>query len=386
MRRRELLKYSALFLNALPLTLFSQAKAQAPRVSTNQKSKILSPLYLNFNENSLGPSLKVQQAIQDALKTIHRYPDEIQQTLQQSLADYFNIDKDQLCLGNGSSEIIFSAINAALYSATQKQLPIQLIVPVPTFDCAEVYANSVGIPVKKINLREDFSFDIETMQNAVDQFNGFSIVYFCNPNNPTSTITPYQKIASWLNTANTEKTLFLFDEAYAEYVTDSQFVSGISLIQQGAHNIIVSRTFSKIYALAGLRIGYAIATPYWIRLLTKFLSLDNINGIAATAANSSLHDKTYLQQSLQSIATSRDIVMQALDELNLRYLSSQANFIFHEINGNVKEYQTRMSEQQIFVGRYFSPYSSWNRLTLDTPDNMQRFVTVLKTFREKGWL
>ena len=158
------------------------------------------------------------------------------------------------------------------------------------------------------------------------------------------------------------------------------------MVQSGQKNLIVTRTFSKIFALAGLRIGYGIAAPEVIAQVENFVSLDNTNTAGAVAALASLKDKTFVAMSRKSIDLSRQIVTSMLDELNLEYVPSQANFIFHKVNGDVKTYQDRMKQQNIYVGREFPPAVGWNRLTLGTPQEMQVFVSVLKSFRAKGWV
>ncbi|VFS52729.1 Histidinol-phosphate aminotransferase [Budvicia aquatica] len=161
-------------------------------------------------------------------------------------------------------------------------------------------------------------------------------------------------IEPWIKAAP-ERVLFILDEAYAEFVTDPRFRSGIELVAKDHKNVIVTRTFSKIYALAGLRIGYALAHPDIIMQIEPFVSMDNTNTAGAVAALASLEDKTFLTISRTSIETSRKIVTNALDKLGLAYLPSQANFIFHKVSGDVKTYQDRMKEYHVFVGREFLP-------------------------------
>ena len=163
-------------------------------------------------------------------------------------------------------------------------------------------------------------------------------------------------------------------------------VSGISLVKQGFKNIAVTRTFSKFYALAVYRVGYMLADPDVVLEVEKFMSLDNTNVAGAVAGTASLQDQTFAQLSLQSNAASRQIVQNALNELGLKFVPSNGNFVFHEIKGDIKTYQERMKANGILVGREFLPIQSWSRLTLGTPEEMQYFVNVLKEFRKKGWV
>ncbi|MGL6210817.1 MAG: aminotransferase class I/II-fold pyridoxal phosphate-dependent enzyme, partial [Paracoccaceae bacterium] len=157
-----------------------------------------------------------------------------------------------------------------------------------------------------------------------------------------------------------------------------------SLVKAGKKNLIVARTFSKIYALAGLRIGYGLAAPETIARLDTWASIDNTNLPAAIAANASLQDAAFIRRSLDTTAESRKIVTRALDELKLAYLPSHANFIFHRVNSSSAAYRDSMKKLHIMVGRPFDHTDGWNRLTLGTPAEMQAFVKALKTLRQQG--
>ncbi|ENA3448229.1 histidinol-phosphate aminotransferase family protein [Yersinia enterocolitica] len=387
MDRRTLLKSSGLLLGGLTLGSVIPG-AQAKNSKTASQILIPSeqqPLLLNFNENSLGMSPKVHQAIIDALPTAFRYPDAAREQLITNIAAEYQLKTENISLGNGSSETIQAVIQAVIHQAERDNKPIQLVVPDPTFNYAELYAKPFGIPIEKVVLTKEMAFDLPAMQKKVADFNGRSIVYLCNPNNPTATITPADLITAWVKNA-TPETLFILDEAYAEFVSNPAFSSAISLVQAGQKNVLVTRTFSKIFALAGLRIGYGIAHPELISMVENFVSLDNTNTAGAVAALASLQDKPFVQYSRQSTDQARRIVTQALDQLKLAYLPSEANFVFHRVTGDVKTYQNRMKQYHVFVGREFPPAVGWNRLTLGTPEEMIAFVTVLKMFRTKGWV
>ncbi|EON3357936.1 TPA: histidinol-phosphate aminotransferase family protein [Yersinia enterocolitica] len=387
MDRRTLLKSSGLLLGGLTLGSVIPG-AQAKNSKTASQILIPSeqqPLLLNFNENSLGMSPKAHQAIIDALPTAFRYPDAAREQLITNIAAEYQLKTENISLGNGSSETIQAVIQAVIHQAERDNKPIQLVVPDPTFNYAELYAKPFGIPIEKVVLTKEMAFDLPAMQKKVADFNGRSIVYLCNPNNPTATITPADLITAWVKNA-TPETLFILDEAYAEFVSNPAFSSAISLVQAGQKNVLVTRTFSKIFALAGLRIGYGIAHPELISMVENFVSLDNTNTAGAVAALASLQDKPFVQYSRQSTDQARRIVTQALDQLKLAYLPSEANFVFHRVTGDVKTYQNRMKQYHVFVGREFPPAVGWNRLTLGTPEEMIAFVTVLKMFRTKGWV
>lgn len=344
-------------------------------------------LELNSNENSLGMSDAARKAILESLDIGFRYPDDQRAALITKVAKINGVTESQISLGSGSSENIRTVVQMLQNKALRAGKKFQVIVPHPTFAYAELYATSIDVPVVKVPLiSNSYSFDLQGMQKAADDFNGISLFYLCNPNNPTATIAATDMLKEWVGTAP-DHHYFLLDEAYSEYVTDSSFESGIAWIrEQRSENIVVVRTFSKLCALAGMRVGYAVASPQMIAKLEAFISVDNTNLAGAVAALATLDDEAFLALSLRTANESRQLVEQTLDELGLRYLPSQASFIFHEIKGDVQTYINRMREHGIAVGREFAPITGFNRLTLGRPDEMAVFVKVLKSFREKGWV
>ncbi|HEF8774587.1 TPA: aminotransferase class I/II-fold pyridoxal phosphate-dependent enzyme [Providencia stuartii] len=383
MDRRTFIKTSSMIMSGLAASnLLNQAIAETKTAMIIDEKH---PLLLNFNENSLGMSPKARQAVIAALPGSFRYPDSARAELINHIGDHYNLTEQHVTLGNGSSETIQAAIAMLAAQARKQKQNIQLVTPDPTFNYAELYSIPLNIKISKVPLKEDFSFDLHKMEQLADQFDGLSIIYICNPNNPTAMITPSSKLNQWMTKAS-DKQFFIVDEAYAEFVEDPQFTSAIEQVKQGQKNLLVTRTFSKIFALAGLRIGYGIGAPEVVAAIDEFLPLDNTNTAGAVAALASLQDKPFIAYSLKSNNLSREIVRSALNELNIAYAPSQANFIFHKVNGDVKTYQKRMAEAHIMVGREFPPALGWSRLTLGTPEEMEQFVVVLKRFREKGWI
>ncbi|MEQ4776828.1 aminotransferase class I/II-fold pyridoxal phosphate-dependent enzyme [Providencia huaxiensis] len=383
MDRRSFLKSTSLVAGGLALnSLFNHAVAQNNNIVLPSEKH---PLLLNFNENSLGMSENAKKAIIKALPNAFRYPDDARAELQQNIGELYNLSDKHISIGNGSSETIQAAVAMLAAKANKLGKKIQLVTPDPTFNYAELYSLPLNITITKVPLKTDLSFDLEKMEQAADNFSGLSMVYICNPNNPTAMITPHSQLDKWMS-KKSDNTFFIVDEAYAEFVEDPDFISAIELVKKGQNNLIVTRTFSKIFALAGLRVGYGVATPDVIAAVDEFLSIDNTNTAGAVAAIASLKDKPFIEYSLKSNNTSRKIVEKALNEIGLEYAPSQANFIFHKVKGDVKTYQQRMAEAHVMVGREFPPAIGWNRLTLGTPEEMQQFVVILKQFHEKGWV
>ncbi len=345
------------------------------------------PLLLNFNENSLGMAASAKEAVAKSMGEAFRYPDAVRSGVIADIAKHFGLASENVSLGNGSSEVIQAVIEAQVHKAQKVGKKVQLLEPVPTFGVAAAYAEALGIPVKDVVLKKDtLSIDVATLKAAAAAFDGVSIVYFCNPNNPTGIITPATEINAWIEEAarTNAPVFFLMDEAYAEFVSDPAFVSAVELVQKGLKNLVVSRTFSKLYALAGLRLGYGLAEKSVAADVNNFESIDNTNVAAAVAASATLRDENYLKLSLEAVNLSRKIVVEAFEELGIAYLPSQANFIFHKVKGAEGEYTKAMAAEHVMVGRPFPPFVEWNRLTLGTPGEMKAFVKVLKKLHKQG--
>ncbi|MBS6209251.1 pyridoxal phosphate-dependent aminotransferase [Proteus cibi] len=385
MNRRSFLTSSSLVIGGLSLSSFVSSAYANETLKNKLVFNAENPLLLNFNENSLGMSPNAQKAIIDALPNAFRYPDDARSELISELGKEFKLSDKHITLGNGSSETIQAAVQFVANKAQKEGKAVQLIVPDPTFNYAELYAEPLGVKIVKVPVDKTLAFDLATMQKKAQEFDGISMVYLCNPNNPTAMLTPSAELSNWVRSAK-ENVFFIIDEAYAEFVSTPAFVSAITLVAEGYKNLIVTRTFSKIYALAGLRVGYGVAVPEVIAQVDVFVSIDNTNTAGAVAALASLKDKAYVEYSRKSIDVSRQMVIDVLKELDIEYAPSHANFIFHKVKGDVKTYQNRMKEANIMVGREFPPAFGWSRLTLGTPEEMSYFVSTLKTFRTKGWI
>lgn len=385
MNRRSFLTSSSLVIGGLSLSSF----VSSAYANETLKNKLIfnaeNPLLLNFNENSLGMSQKAKQAIIDALPNAFRYPDDARSTLINELGNEFKLSDKHITLGNGSSETIQAVVQYVANKGQKEGKAVQLIVPDPTFNYAELYAEPLGVKIVKVPVDKTLAFDLATMQKKAQEFDGISMVYLCNPNNPTAMLTPTAALTDWIKSAK-DNVFFIIDEAYAEFVSTPEFTSAIALVEAGYKNLIVARTFSKIYALAGLRVGYGVAVPEVITDVDVFVSIDNTNTAGAVAALASLKDKAYVEYSRKSIDVSRQMVVDVLKELDIEYAPSYANFIFHKVKGDVKTYQNRMKDANIMVGREFPPAFGWSRLTLGTPEEMSYFVSTIKAFRAKDWI
>ena len=384
--RRDALKTGTL-IGALALGgLFSSAQALTKNTKTSNKIPTRdNPLLLDSNENAYGFSPLVKKAIEANMDKISLYPMKVEQKLHTDIASFHQIKLDRVCMGNGSSAILQASLYAINRMAQELNLPLRIISPNPTFEFLDAYAKPLDIEVINFDLDSKFNINIDAMKKSEREFDGISLVYICNPNNPTGNIVNANDLYSWIRNAKST-TVFLIDEAYAEYVVDTNFKSGIDILKEGAKNVIVSRTFSKIYGLAGLRMGYAITTPELQRRISDFLQFVGVNLFAASAASVAIKDFNFRQYCINNNIKARQIVVKTLESLGLKYAPSHSNFIFHEITGNFDDFVKNMKNQNILVGRKFANYDNFCRVTLGTPEQMTYYTKILKSFREKRYI
>ena len=332
-------------------------------------------LWLNWNENPMGLSPKARQAAEKALARAHRYPDLSRAELAADLAERHGLAPENVVLGCGSTQILRSVV-AAFASATRR-----LVLAEPTFEAVVRYQQPFGYAVEKVPLDGRYAHDIERMKHRVGR--GPALVYLCNPNNPTATLTPSVEIDSWIRQAP-ESVLFVVDEAYCEYVEDPGYATAARWVAERP-NVVVTRTFSKIYAMAGLRLGYGLAAAATARRLREFLAADNVNGVAVAAARAAVADEELIAASRQVNRQAKTIALACLDELGLEHLPSHANFLMHRVAGDLQVYIQRMREQGVRVGRPFPPLLDYNRLSLGLPSDMHRWADTLRDLRAAGW-
>lgn len=330
---------------------------------------------LSSNENPLGVSPAAREAIIEAIVDSNRYGGRRQEVIQE-LAGYLGVKTENITLGFGSTEILQVATQAFQGPNTP------LIAAVPTFEDVMDYQDTMPFEVKTVALTSDLQHDVQQMREL--SMKRPSVVYFCNPNNPTGTITASADIDAWIAEAP-ETTTFLMDEAYLEYVTDDRYWDSLKWIEQKP-NVVVIRTFSKIFGMAGLRLGYAVSHPSTAARLNEHTVQNSPNVLAGAAAIASLRDEGIVERSITVNEQAKAIVHTTLDELGLHYLPTNANFLMHQINGDLPTYRNRMADAGLLVGRNFPPMLDHNRLSFGLPNEMDRWASTIKDFRRKGWI
>lgn len=333
---------------------------------------------LSSNENPLGLSPVAREAVIAAIPDANRYPFDFSPPLYEALAAHLGVREENLTLGAGSTEILQMAVHA--YQGPN----VPLVIAEPTFEDVPGYQAPLPYDLVTVPLTRELAHDLGRMRERVEGTGRPAVVYVCNPNNPTGTLTSSDALDAWIAEAP-ETVTFLVDEAYFEYADHPDYRTAIPWVDDKP-NVIVARTFSKIYGMAGLRLGYAVAHPATIARLDEFVCNNNPNVLANAAALASLADDGLVARSVSVNNQAKAIVRDTLDELGLEYIPTQTNFVMHRIHGELKQYIGRMREAGVRVGRPFPPMLEWNRLSFGLPEEMDRWASTLKDFRKKGWV
>ncbi len=333
---------------------------------------------LNSNENPRGPSPKAREAVMRSLADAGRYPFKSVDALSDALARRHGVETSQIVLGNGSSEVLQMAVQSQAAAGTR------LVQGAPTFESPADGAVVAGLSVERVPLTPDFSLDIEKMRQCAESQAGPVIIYLCNPNNPTGTLCDRKEVEDWLDSADS-KTFFLLDEAYFDYVDGSKRWTGIPRTAQW-RNLIVTRTFSKVFGMAGMRLGYGIAHTETADRIRAWASDINTNSLAVAAGLASLEDPEYPHASVAINLEAKEILCSTLRELGLPWIATETNFLMHRIPGDLKQYTERMKESGILVGRAFPPLLDHSRISIGLPEEMEKVAATLRDFRSRGWV
>lgn len=327
---------------------------------------------LSSNENPLGPSPKALAAINREMNHLHRYPDGRSTLLIEALAGHFNLDTDCFIVGNGSDEIF------ALITGTFLEEGQDVITADSTFSEYNFSGLLFGGHVIKVPLKEG-RFDPEGLLKAVTEKT--SLVFIANPNNPTGTFLDSDEIRNFLKKLP-EDVILVLDEAYAEFVTHKDFCSGRDLLMEYP-NLVVTRTFSKIYGLAGLRLGFAMGHPTLVQEIFRSKQAFNVNLLAQKAGAEALKDYEFIEKTLKLCREGKEFLYNALDEEGYFYYPSEANFICIKVNRDSKEVFDAFLDQ----GMAIRPLSSfgmndWIRYTIGTDEQNREFIRLLKTLKD----
>jgi histidinol-phosphate aminotransferase len=319
---------------------------------------------LSSNESAYGPSPAIFDAMQHAFTRTWRYPEVEEEALIADLATFHGVNADYILLANGSSEIL--SLCVAAFAGPEKPVAIAD----PTFEAISFYAEKSRANVIKVPLTAKYWHDLEHMLSLKS-----GLAYICNPNNPTATITPESEVQSFL-VRLPATTVVVIDEAYAHYPESRDYASAISKVKDHP-NLIVTRTFSKLYGLAGLRCGYAIAQPATIRLLRAQQSWDSLNIMALVAARSSLKDTKHVEKVLHLTYKTKTFALSRLKSMGYYALPSETNFLMANLRQDVGPVIDSLRTRGVEVGRRCAKMPNFLRVTIGTRPQMEVFLSAL---------
>jgi histidinol-phosphate aminotransferase len=322
---------------------------------------------LSANENPYGPSSHAHEAMKNSHGLCNRYPDEANDVLIDKIAKINNCTREQVVLGDGSSEIL--KLCAETFTGPTQG---KLVAADPTFEALLEYSKGVGADVVKVPLTSSFAHDLEKMGAASQK----GLIYICNPNNPTASITPKNDLRDFIAKTSPD-TMILVDEAYFHYADSPDYESVIPLVKDHP-NLIVARTFSKIYGMAGLRCGYCVAQPETIKRMHGFQMWDSVNIMALAAASASLDDEAQVTNGRKMNSDAKSYTLTELEKLGYKSIPSQANFIMFDCKKPVVPIIKSMKDKNVAVGRLFPAYPNHMRLTIGKQSEMESFVSAFK--------
>src|SRR5881409_3267956 len=322
---------------------------------------------LSANENPYGPSPSALKAMTDSFGLSCRYPDEHNNVLIEKLAKLNSVNHDQVLLGDGSGEIL--KLCAETFTGPQNG---KLVAADPTFEAILNNASANGAEVVKAPLTSSFAHDLPKMLAATKG----GLIYVCNPNNPTASITPKDELRDFIAKTPRE-TMILVDEAYFHYAESPDYESVIPLVKEHP-NLVVSRTFSKIYGMAGLRCGYCVAQKETIERMRPNQMWDSVNCMALAAATASLDDLDHVPTGQRLNREAKTFVTSELDKMGYKQIPSQANFIMFDCKRPVTPLIQAMKQRKVHVGRLFPALPNHMRLTIGKKPEMETFVSAFK--------
>jgi len=326
---------------------------------------------LDSNENPNGPGAHALEAVRAMFAEANRYPDAQEEDLQAAVAKARGVKPENVLMGAGSGEILRSASYA--FTGPGKAL----VMASPTFETPGGFSESVGAEVRRIPVDKDLKLDLQRMLEAVT---GAGLVYFCNPNNPTATVVGSSQFKEFIAQVNKKSpgTMIMMDEAYHEFVEDPSYATSIPISLENP-TVFTVRTFSKVFGMAGMRAGYAIARPEVLRPMAKHKLASAVNVLASAAGVATLSDQAHINSEVKLNKDAKAFTVKALASMGFKAADSQANFIMVPIGRDSRAFKDACAKQGILVGRPFPPLTTHARISIGTMDEMKKAVEVFKS-------
>ena len=355
---------------------FAEAQAQGQRTPRPPLPAGVEEIRISSNENPLGPGKAALDAILGKFPEAGRYPfnsSPADSALVTALADKYKVKPENVVLGAGSQEILKTAMRA--WVAPSKGF----VTALPTFENCTGYAKRYGLPLVEVKVDSAMRLDVDGMIGAASQ-GDTGLVFFNNPNNPTATVHGAKTVADMVTRIRkaSPSTVILIDEAYHDYVTDPSYETAIPLALS-TPNVLVARTFSKAYGMAGMRIGYAIGMVDTMKPLAALKMPYNVSVFGVAAAIASLNDPQHIADERTRNTEVRAFTIKALQEMGAKPADSQGNFLFADIGRPAKDFRDACAKQGVMVGRDFPPFEKTHcRISIGTMAEMQKAVDVFR--------
>ena len=351
--------------NVLALEPYSPGK---PIEEVKRELGLSDVIKLASNENPMGPSPRAMQAALRAMQTANLYPDGSCFELRQAVARHLGVPQEYLLFGNGSDELIH-------YIGLTFLMPgDEVITGDPSFVRYEAAAKLNNAPLHLVPLR-DHRFDLPAILQCVNDRT--KLIFIANPNNPTGTIVTADEVEAFMRILP-EHVVVVFDQAYQEYVSRADYPDTLRYVRDG-RNVIILRTFSKAYALAGLRVGYAIAPPEIIDALNRVREPFNVNSVAQAAALAALQDQEHLRKAVELNRQGLEFFYHHFDRLGLRFVRSEANCVMVDLQCDSKPVFEALLRKGVIVrtGHIFG-LPTYLRITTGKPEENERFISALE--------
>ena len=352
----------------------------APSILTAEEIKKYNPrplsniVKLSSNENPYGPSERVRNAIKNSFADACRYPYEYILELQKSLAIKHNVSPESIVITGGSNEALRVTGLAVAHSGGD------IVAGQPTYLALMDYAEAWGGKIKWVPVDSKKGYDLDKIEKNID--NNTKMVFIANPNNPTGTLLDKSSLSNFCERAS-DRTIVFCDEAYYDYIEEPDYPSMDYLVREGK-NVIISRTFSKVYGMAGLRIGYLVLNPELADNLfgeyspygrAKIMAQTNV--LAVAAASEALKDNDFYTFSLKKASQEKNKIYKLLDYLELKYVKSSTNFVFFESKKHIDDLSKEMLDKGVRIGRPFPPFYDWCRISTGTSQEVDKFISSM---------
>ncbi len=340
------------------------------RHGDDERTLVPGAIRLNSNENPNGPGKAAFDGISAAFGEANRYPRASEASLRSAIGEAFHLTPAHVQLGCGSTDIL----RASVYAYTGPDRP--LVVASPTFESPGNDAKRIGTPVREVPVTGDLRLDLDAMAAAA---HGAGLVYLCNPNNPTSTVHGSEPVRQFVARVSKESpaTTILIDEAYHEYVDDPAYATAVPLATEGPR-VIVARTFSKVYGLAGMRVGYALAQPGTIQAIGAYTLPNALNELGLCGAMAALTATAHVEQQRMLNRAARAFTVKALADAGFPAADTQANFLMVNLRRDAQPFREACKRDGVLVGRPFPPLGTYCRISIGTMDEMRQGVEVFK--------